>query len=145
MRETEDQEPVPADRQAIAAAVTACRAADDKQATDLAVIDVADLLALVDVFVLASARTDRQLKAVAEAIEEALRDEGRKPLRREGTPESGWYLLDYGDVVCHLFTQEQRTFYALERLWADVPQLDPMTGETLTPRAAVPAVGEASG
>lgn len=145
MRETEDQEPVPADRQAIAAAVTACRAADDKQATDLAVIDVADLLALVDVFVLASARTDRQLKAVAEAIEDALRDEGRKPLRREGTPESGWYLLDYGDVVCHLFTQEQRTFYALERLWADVPQLDPMTGETLAPRASVPAVGEASG
>ena len=136
---------MPADREAIAAAVTACRAADDKQALDLVVIDVADLLALVDVFVLASARTDRQLKAAADAIEDALRQDGRRPLRREGTPESGWYLLDYGDVVCHIFTEEQRTFYSLERLWADVPQLDPLTGEVLVPGARTTAVGEASG
>ena len=144
-RRTEDQEPVPADREAIAAAITACRAADDKHASDLVVIDVADLLALVDIFVLASARTDRQLKAVAESIEEALRSEGRRPLRREGTPESGWYLLDYGDLVCHIFDEEQRTFYALERLWADVPQLDPLTGEQLAPGQRASAVGEASG
>ena len=136
---------MPADRQAIAAAVTACRAADEKHASDLVVIDVADLLALVDVFVLASARTDRQLKAVAEGVEDALRDEGRRPLRREGTPESGWYLLDYGDLVCHLFDEEQRSFYALERLWADVPQLDPTTGDPLAPATRVPAVGEVSG
>lgn len=121
---------MPAQPDAIAAAVDACVAADGKQATDLLLLDVSELLGLVDVFVIASARTDRQLKAVAEAVEERLRSEhDRRPLRREGTPDSGWYLLDYGDVVCHLFDEEQRDFYLLERLWADVPRLDPVTGE----------------
>ncbi|MBW3577570.1 MAG: ribosome silencing factor [Actinobacteria bacterium] len=123
---------MPATPEAIATAVSACRAADDKQAGDLVVLDVADLLTLVDVFVIATARTDRQLKAVAEGVEERLRgDHGVRPLRREGPVESGWVLLDFGDVVCHLFDQERREFYALERLWADVPHLDPFTGEPL--------------
>ncbi len=123
---------MPARDDAVAAAVSACRAADDKQGSDLVVLEVADLLTLVDLFVLVSARTDRQLKAVADAIEQALRDEhDRRPVRREGTPGSGWYLLDYGDVVCHLFDEERRAYFALERLWSDVPQRDPMTGEPL--------------
>ena len=123
---------MPADVEAIAAASSACAAADAKQATDLAILDVADILALVDVFVLATGRTDRQLRAIAEEVERVLRDEhGRKPLRREGTPESGWVLLDYGDVVCHLFDEEQRLFYSLERLWSDVPRYDPLTGTAL--------------
>jgi ribosome-associated protein len=126
----DDEENVPAQPDAVAAAVDASVAADDKQASDLVLLDVSDLLGLVDVFVIASARTDRQLKAVAEAVEDRLRRaHDRRPLRREGTPESGWYLLDYGDVVCHLFDEEQRGFYLLERLWADVPRLDPSTGE----------------
>lgn len=148
-RETAEQSPaekehVPATPDAIAVAVTACRAADDKQATDLLVLDVADLLALVDLFVIATARSDRQLRAVGEAVEERLRaGHSLRPLRREGPAESGWLLLDYGDVVCHLFDQERREYYALERLWADVPQLDPLRGEPLP--AARPREAEHAG
>lgn len=117
---------------AIDLARDACGAADEKQATDLRILDVSELLGLVDLFVIAGARTDRQLKAVAESVENQLREiHGRRPLRREGTPESGWMLLDYGDVVCHLFDEEQRGFYLLERLWADVPSIDPVTGEVV--------------
>ncbi|MDP8960514.1 MAG: ribosome silencing factor [Actinomycetota bacterium] len=123
---------MPAVPEAISAAVSACRAADDKQASDVVVLDVADLLVLVDLFVLATARNDRHLKAIAEAIERRLRDEhGLRPVRREGTAESGWYLLDFGDVVCHLFDEDQRNFFALERLWADVPHLEPLSGGPL--------------
>ncbi len=123
---------MPAVPEAISAAVSACRAADDKQAADVVVLDVADLLVLVDLFVLATARNDRHLKAIAEAIERRLReDHGLRPVRREGTPESGWYLLDFGDVVCHLFDEDQREFFALERLWADVPHLEPLSGGPL--------------
>lgn len=132
------KEPVPASADAVAAAVTACRAADERQAADLTLIDVADLLALVDCFVIATARNDRHLKAIADAVEQAMREaHGRRPLRREGPPESGWYLLDYGDVVCHLFDEEQREYYMLERLWADVPHLDPTTGERVDEGSAL--------
>jgi ribosome-associated protein len=122
---------VPASDEAVALAVAAADAADDKKASDLTILDVADILALVDVFLLVTASSDRQLKAVAESIQDRLRDQGRKPLRREGTPSAGWVLLDFGDLVCHLFSGEQRDFYALERLWADVPRRDPVTGEPL--------------
>ncbi|MBW3561759.1 MAG: ribosome silencing factor [Actinobacteria bacterium] len=129
---------MPAQDDAITAALTAIRAADEKQGSDLVALEVADLLTLVDLFVIASARNDRQLKAIADAIEEALRSEhDRRPIRREGTPESGWYLLDFGDVVCHLFDEERRDYFALERLWSDVPRIDPDTGERVDD--AVPA------
>ncbi len=124
---------MPATEEAVALAVTAADAADDVKATDLTILDVADLLALVDVFLLATASSDRQLKAMAEKIEDRLRESDRKPLRREGTPASGWVLLDYGDLVCHLFSAEQRDFYSLERLWADVPRRDVLTGAPLGP------------
>ncbi len=118
--------------ESVSLALAAADAADDRKATDLTVLEVADLLALVDVFLLVSTSSDRQLKAVGESIEERLRSEhDRKPLRREGTPEAGWVLLDYGDLVCHLFSVEQREFYGLGRLWADVPQRDARTGERL--------------
>lgn len=123
-------ETVPATTEAVIVATAASSAALDKKATDLLVLEVADVLTLVDLFVLASSRNDRQLKAVAEEVERALEEEeGRRPLRREGSPGSGWLVLDYGDVVCHLFTEDQRTYYALERLWGDVPQRDPLSGE----------------
>lgn len=122
---------MPATTEAVALAVTAADAADDKKASDLTILDVADLLAIVDVFLLATASSDRQLKAVAESIEERLRQDGRRPLRREGAPSTGWMLLDYGDLVCHLFSPEQREYYALERLWADVPRRDATSGEPL--------------
>jgi ribosome-associated protein len=124
---------VPATPEAVALAVTAADAADDKKATDLTILDVADLLAIVDVFLLVTASSDRQLKAVAESIEEKLKGQDRRPLRREGTPSAGWVLLDYGDLVCHLFSAEQRDYYSLERLWADVPRRDARTGEPIAP------------
>lgn len=122
---------MPAHPEAVELARVAIAGADDKKATDLAVLDVADLMAVVDVFVLASTRNDRQLKAATESVEDQVRERlDRRPLRREGTPESGWVLLDYGDVVCHVFDEDQRAFYDLDRLWADVPRIDPETGES---------------
>ena len=123
--------------EAIALAIAAADGADDVKATDLSLLDVSDLLAIVDLFLLVTASSDRQLKAAADRIEERLRDVARKPLRREGTPAAGWVLLDYGDLVCHLFLPEQRQLYDLERLWADVPRLDPRSGEVT--QTAVPA------
>lgn len=115
---------------AVAVSIDVCRAADDKQASDLVLLDVSELLGLVEIFAIASVRSDRQLRAVVDAIEERVRAEhDRRPIRREGTADSGWYLVDYGDVVCHVFSEEQRGFYLLERLWSDVPRLDPTTGE----------------
>lgn len=108
-------------------ASVAAEAADDKKATDLVVLDVGEILSLVELFLLATANNERQLKAVAEAIEDRLRERyDLRPLRREGQPSSGWMLLDYGDVVCHLFAAEQRAFYDLERLWSDVPRYEPL-------------------
>lgn len=128
----EDSPHVPAQDDAVQLAVVAAAAADDKKATDLTILEVADILAIVDLFMLATAGNERQLKAVTDAVEERCREElDRKPLRREGTPESGWVLLDYGDVVCHLFDGSSRDFFALERLWADVPRRDPVTGEVV--------------
>lgn len=116
---------MPPAQESIDTAIAAVVAAEGKKATDPVILEVADVLAVVDVFMIASASSDRQLKAVVDEIERLLaQEQGRKPLRREGTPGSGWVLLDYGDVVCHLFLAEQREFYALERLWADVPRHD---------------------
>lgn len=124
---------MPPQSDAVELAAVAAAGADDKKATDLALLDVSDLLGVVDLFLLASTNNERQLKAVAESIEDTARERlDRRPLRREGTPASGWFLLDYGDVVCHVFDHEQRAFYDLDRLWGDVPRLDPMTGDAVT-------------
>ena len=119
---------MPATEEAVALALAAADGADDVKATDLAILDVSEILAIVDVFLLASTSSDRQLKAAADRVEERLRAFDRKPLRREGSAATGWLLLDFGDLVCHLFSVEQRELYGLERLWADVPRRDPRTG-----------------
>ena len=136
---------MPATDEAIALAVAAAEGADDVKATDLALLDVADLLAIVDLFLLVTATSDRQLKAAADRIEGRLRDHTRKPLRREGSAEAGWVLLDYGELVCHLFLPEQRQLYSLERLWADVPRLDPRTGEVLAADSYAPTSVDGTG
>lgn len=83
---------------------------------------MAALLGITDWFVIATASNPRQLRAVVDEVELRLREEhGLKPLRRDGTPDGGWIVLDYGDLMLHLFAPEQREFYALERLWADAP------------------------
>lgn len=82
------------------------------------------LLGITDYFVLLTASNERQLKTVVEEVSGVLkREHGRAPLRTEGTPGAGWVLVDYGDLVVHVFGQEQRAFYALERLWADAEEL----------------------
>ncbi|MCA1782313.1 MAG: ribosome silencing factor [Intrasporangiaceae bacterium] len=106
---------MPATEEAVALALAAADGADDVKATDLAILDVSEILAIVDVFLLASTSSDRQLKAAADRVEERLGELDRKPLRREGSAATGWLLLDYGDLVCHLFSVEQRELYALER------------------------------
>jgi ribosome-associated protein len=122
---------VPASDEAVALAVAAAAAADERSARDVVLLEVADVLVVADVFLVVTAMNDRQVAAVTAAIEERLHLEGRKVLRREGTPASGWMLLDYGDLVCHVMHEDQRGEYALERLWADVPQRDATTGAVL--------------
>jgi ribosome-associated protein len=104
-----------------ALALAAASAAAEKKATDIRILDLGELLGITDFFVLASAANDRQLRTVAEEIERRLAETGRKPRRREGTKDTGWMLLDYGDIVVHAFTEEQRAYYSLERLWSDAP------------------------
>jgi ribosome-associated protein len=99
----------------------AARAASDKLASDILAFDVSDQLAITDAFLLASASNDRQVKAIVDEIEEKLREVGAKPIRREGQRENRWVLLDYGDIVVHVQHDEERAFYALERLWRDCP------------------------
>ncbi|MGN6324685.1 ribosome silencing factor [Pseudolysinimonas sp.] len=99
----------------------AALAADDKQAEDLVALDVSEPLPLTDVFLLASGRNERNVLAIAEEIEDRLLEIGAKPLRREGRSEGRWVLLDFGDLVVHVFHEEDRMYYALERLWRDCP------------------------
>jgi len=99
----------------------AARAADDKQADDLVGLDVSEPLPLTDVFLLASGRSERNVVAIAGEVEDRLIEAGAKPLRREGRSEGRWVLLDFGDLVVHVFHEEDRQYYSLERLWSDCP------------------------
>jgi len=106
-------------------AITAARAADSKQGQDVVVLEVADVLALCGWFVIASAANERQVKAICDEVEHQIHAAGGpKPKRIEGLQDRQWVLMDYGDVVVHVFQHHQREFYDLERLWADVPRLD---------------------
>ncbi len=105
-------------------AAAAARAAADKQATDIVVLDVHELIVITDYFVICSASTKRQVKTVIEEIEHAVRGLGEKPIRREGEEDGGWWLIDYFDVVVHVFGDEERAYYDLERLWRDAPRLE---------------------
>ena len=103
----------------------AARAADDKQGSDIVALDVGGILAIVDWFVITSASNARQVRTIAEEVEEQVkRQSGEGPLRVEGMDDARWVLLDFGDVVVHVFLEEVRAFYELERLWGDVPRLD---------------------
>jgi ribosome-associated protein len=106
------------------AAVIAARAAASKQARDVVVLDVRDLIVITDYFVIASGTSDRQVRAVAEEIEGAVRPHGLRPVRREGQREGHWVLLDFVDFVAHVFQDDDRQFYGLERLWADAPPVE---------------------
>jgi ribosome-associated protein len=104
--------------------VAAARAAADKQAEDIVVLDVGSIIVITDFFVICTAGSQRQIRTVIDAIEESVRGLGAKPVRREGEAEAGWWLLDYIDVVVHVFGTEEREYYSLERLWSDAPHVE---------------------
>jgi ribosome-associated protein len=99
----------------------AARAASAKKARDVIVLDVRNLIVITDYFVICSGTSDRQVRSIAEEIERAARERGVKPVRREGQREGRWVLLDFVDFVAHVFRQEEREYYGLDRLWADAP------------------------
>ena len=112
---------MPASERSVELGLAAAQAAADKLASDILLLDVSEQLVITDVFLLASAPSDRQVKAVVDEIEDRLRDLGAKPVRREGQQEARWVLLDFADIVVHVQHEEERVFYALERLWKDCP------------------------
>ena len=105
-------------------AIAAAQAASDKVADDIVAYDVSDVFVITDAFVLASANSDRQVRAIVDGIEERLLELGAKPARREGEQEGRWVLLDYIDIVVHVQHAEERTYYSLERLWKDCPLIE---------------------
>jgi ribosome-associated protein len=115
---------VPADPEdALTLPLVAARAAQAKGADEVVLLDVSAVLAICDAFVIGSAGNAR-LVTIAEAVEEAVKAEaGRGPTRVEGLDDARWVLLDYGDFVVHVFLDEVRTYYDLERLWADAPRV----------------------
>jgi ribosome-associated protein len=119
-------------------ALTAAQASADKLATDVVLLDVSERLVITDIFVIASAPNERQVESIVDAVEERLRRDGVKPIRREGERDGRWVLLDFGDVVVHVQHAEERLFYGLERLWKDCPAI-PFTDRSL------PVAGERAG
>jgi ribosome-associated protein len=112
---------VAATEHALSLIQAAAEAASDKLATDIVAFDVSEQLVITDAFLVCSAPNDRQVKAIVDEVEERLRHVGAKPVRREGERDGRWVLIDYADIVVHVQHEEERTFYALERLWKDCP------------------------
>lgn len=111
--------------ESIEALKVAARAADDMQGTNLLAVDASDIMGLIDGFLVVSAHNERLVNAIVDEVEDKLREElGIKPLRREGRSEGRWVLLDFGDIVVHVQHEEDRAFYALDRLWGDAPRIE---------------------
>jgi ribosome-associated protein len=107
---------------------TAATAAREKKAFDLVALDVSELSSFADGFLVCSAANDRQVHAISDEVGRRLRDTGRRPLHVEGAARSEWMLLDYGDLVVHVFTEEKRAYYQLDSLWIDAPRLEGEVG-----------------
>ena len=114
---------MPATQKAIKIANIAATAAADKLAENLVALDVTEPMPLTDIFLLASGRSERQVAAIADEIEDKLLESGVKYLRREGKETGRWILLDFGDLVCHIMHEEDRVYYSLERIWRDCPEV----------------------
>ena len=99
----------------------AARAADEKGGEDLVALDVSSRLPLADAFLLVTGRNERNVLAIADEVEDKLLEAGAKPLRREGRSEGRWVLLDFGELLVHIFHEQDRLYYGLERLWQDCP------------------------
>lgn len=116
--------PIVARTETVEATEIAAAAILDKKGSDVMALDVSELLVITDVFLLGSGSSARQVRALVDSVEEALREkENRRPIRREGTEDMRWVVLDYGDLVVHVFDPETRAYYELERLWADAPRI----------------------
>ncbi|GAA3614399.1 ribosome silencing factor [Microlunatus ginsengisoli] len=113
-----------ASEEALALTRIAAAAAADKLGTDIVAYDVSEQLAITDVFLVVTASNERQVGAVVDGIEEALREVDAKPVRREGDRQLRWVLLDYLELVVHVQHSDERQYYALERLWHDCPRIE---------------------
>jgi ribosome-associated protein len=107
------------------------KAAVEKKAFDLVLLEMKKVTSFTDYFLLCSGKSDRQVQAIAQGIEEALEKEGIRPLGQEGKTEGRWILMDYADVVVHIFLEPTRGFYDLEGLWIDAPRVELEKGESL--------------
>ena len=106
-------------------AVVAAKALDEKKGREIAAIEITDLTTLADYFVIATGSSNTQINALSDAVEKAMLEQaGENPLHREGHRDGTWVLLDYGSVAVHIFSEEARDFYQLERLWSDGKPLD---------------------
>jgi ribosome-associated protein len=125
-------------------AAIAARAADDKLGTEIIVLDVGDIISITERFVLVSASNTRQVRTIADAVEAAMKAaEGAGPRAVEGLDDATWVLIDFGDVIVHVFLAETRDYYDLDRLWSDAPVEDWQTGTgiaTGTPQSATGVV-----
>lgn len=107
------------------ASLVAARAADARLGQDVVVLAMGELLGVTDAFVIATGRNSRQVRTIVEAVERGVKEEaGRSPERVEGLRELQWVLMDYGDFLVHVFLDETRSYYDLERLWADAPHVE---------------------
>jgi len=105
-------------------AILAAQAAADKKASDVTVIGVGEILVVADYFLIATGNTDRQVRVIAEEIESQLKEAGLRAIGREGEQEGKWLLVDFGELVIHIFQPSERAFYRLENLWSDAPHLE---------------------
>ena len=128
---------------AVELVTVAAQAASDKLADHIIAFDVSEQLIITDAFVLCSAPNDRQVKAIVDEIEDKLRDAGAKPVRREGERDGRWVLIDYGDIVVHVQHEEERAFYALERIWRDCPTIA-MPDTVTSGRGDIAAAGDSA-
>ena len=102
----------------------AAQAAADKKAFQIVGFEVSDLTSYTDSILICSGASDRQVAAIVNAVQRQLKEKGRRPLHVEGERRADWVLLDYGEFVIHVFTEERRTYYGLDGLWGDAPKLD---------------------
>ena len=133
-----------ADVKSIELAIAAGQAAKSKKATEVIALDVSERLVLTDMFVLATGNSDRQVRAIVDAVDEAMTKAGLKLLRREGLEQAHWVLLDYGLLVVHVQQEDDRQFYALERLWADAPLIEVPDSEVPVTQSDGPAPSRAT-
>lgn len=129
---------MPAEEHARQLTIAAARAAADRKAQEIIALDVSERLVLTDVFLVVSGSNERQVRGIVDAVDEAMHKAGAKALRKEGVTESRWVLLDYEDVVVHVQHEEDREFYALERLWRDCPVIELPEDVHRTAEAAEP-------